>query len=97
MTLHRRIGGILVVAGGALFLCCGGGIDGVIFYLKSVEPPEQAIIGIWQLDRPASSYNPLVRDMQNNITLEFSKDHTYSMVLGGPVQKGTYAITGKTG
>jgi hypothetical protein len=91
---------LLGLASGALLLCCGGGSVGVgslFMYVKSLEPPEQTILGTWQLDRAASSYNPLVQNMQDDITLEFRQDKTYRMALGGPVEKGTYAITGKTG
>jgi hypothetical protein len=88
---------LLGLAGGALLLCCGGVVVGTALLVRGTEPPEQTILGTWQLDRPASSYNPLVQGMQGGITLEFRKDNTYRLALGGPSEKGTYAITGKTG
>ena len=72
---------------GALVLCCGGSIGGIGFYVYNKEPPEQTILGTWQLDRAASSYNPLVQKMPNGITLELRKDNTYRMVLDGAAQK----------
>jgi hypothetical protein len=97
VTVQRGIVISLAIVGGTLFLCCVGGIGGFIYYINSLEPPEETIIGTWQLDRSASNYNPLVQNLQNGIKLEFRKDHTYRMVVEGPAQKGTYAITGKTG
>jgi hypothetical protein len=97
VTVQRGIVIILIVVGGALFLCCVGGIGGFVYHINSLEPPEETIIGTWELDRSASSYNPLVQNLQNGITLEFRRDHTYRMVAEGPAQKGTYAIAGKTG
>jgi hypothetical protein len=96
----RRVIGVVVVLAGVVLLVCGGGLLAVFLRYEAMvpmEPPEQSIIGTWQLDAGRSSYNPLVQKIEGGITLEFKKDGTYRLTAGGPAQEGTYAVTGKTG
>lgn len=100
MTKAKRSGWAWLPFGLALVLLllfCAGAPVAIVVYVRNLEPPEKTLVGTWQIDRPASHYNPLVQKWPDDVTLEFKADGTYATTVGGPAQKGTYVVTGKTG
>ena len=96
MTPRRVIAVVAVLAGVALLAC--GGLVAVFLHFKAMvptEPPERAIMGTWQLDRAASSYNPVVQKVEGSVTLKFKKDGTYRLVAGGPRRRGPTPSPGR--